>query len=169
MSFLDVKNDYFIETLEILRKPDFQTCLCKRSQWKTTFFAKYQKFRWTILFTSAINFHVNWRNLAHAHFYDFARAFERWRKSQPSRISPEKLILSENEEEKRKLVPTPLWIHNSLYILYLWRTHFHYKNVAYILYSALLHLPPLRFHCADGCRDRTQDRCNWCIGSQSSN
>jgi hypothetical protein len=30
-----------------------------------------------------------------------------------------------------------------------------------------VHLPPLRFHCADGCWDRTQDRCNWCIGSQT--
>ncbi len=29
-----------------------------------------------------------------------------------------------------------------------------------LLYLALLHLPPLRFHCADGCWDRTQDRCN---------
>jgi hypothetical protein len=29
----------------------------------------------------------------------------------------------------------------------------------FILYSALLNLPPLRFHCAD--------RCNWCIGSQT--
>jgi hypothetical protein len=36
-----------------------------------------------------------------------------------------------------------------------------------IQYSALLHLPPLRFHCADGCWDRTQDRCNLCIGSQT--
>jgi hypothetical protein len=34
-------------------------------------------------------------------------------------------------------------------------------------HSALLHLPPLRFHCADGCWDRTQDRCNWCIDSQT--
>ncbi len=30
----------------------------------------------------------------------------------------------------------------------------------FVLYSALFHLPPLRFHCVDGCRDRTQDRCN---------
>jgi hypothetical protein len=37
----------------------------------------------------------------------------------------------------------------------------------FILYSALLHLPPLRLHCADGCWDRTQDRCKWCIGSQT--
>jgi hypothetical protein len=37
----------------------------------------------------------------------------------------------------------------------------------FVQYSALLHLPPLRFHCADGCWDRTQDRCNWCIGSQT--
>ncbi len=37
----------------------------------------------------------------------------------------------------------------------------------FLLYSALLHLPPLRFHCADGCWDRTKDRCNWCIGSQT--
>jgi hypothetical protein len=36
----------------------------------------------------------------------------------------------------------------------------------FILYSALLRLPPLRFPCADGCWDRTQDCCNWCIGSQ---
>ncbi len=35
------------------------------------------------------------------------------------------------------------------------------------VYSTLLHLPPLRLHCADGCCDRTQDRCNWCIGSQT--
>jgi hypothetical protein len=37
----------------------------------------------------------------------------------------------------------------------------------FVHYSALLHLPPLRFHCADGCWDRTQDRCNLCIGSQT--
>jgi len=36
-----------------------------------------------------------------------------------------------------------------------------------VLYSTLLHLPPLRFHCTDGCWGRTQDRCNWCIGSQT--
>jgi hypothetical protein len=39
--------------------------------------------------------------------------------------------------------------------------------ILFVQYSALLHLPPLRFHCADGCWDRTQDRCNWCIGSQT--
>ncbi len=38
--------------------------------------------------------------------------------------------------------------------------------IFYVLYLTLLHLPPLRFHCADGCWDRTQDRCNWCIGSR---
>jgi hypothetical protein len=31
--------------------------------------------------------------------------------------------------------------------------------IFFVLYSAPLHLPPLRFHCADGCWDRTQDRC----------
>ncbi len=39
--------------------------------------------------------------------------------------------------------------------------------IFFVQYSALLHLPPLRFHCADGCWDRTQDRCIWCIGSQT--
>ncbi len=39
--------------------------------------------------------------------------------------------------------------------------------LSFLLYSALLHLPPLRFHCADGCWDRTQDRCSWCIGTQT--
>ncbi len=33
--------------------------------------------------------------------------------------------------------------------------------------SALLYLPPLKFHCADGCWDQTQDHCNLCIGSQT--
>ncbi len=28
-----------------------------------------------------------------------------------------------------------------------------------VLYSTLLHLPPLRFHCAYGCWDRTQELC----------
>ncbi len=37
----------------------------------------------------------------------------------------------------------------------------------FILYSTLLHLPPLRFHCADGSWNPTQDRCNLCIGSQT--
>jgi hypothetical protein len=37
----------------------------------------------------------------------------------------------------------------------------------FVQYSALLRLPPLRFHCADGCLDGTQDRCNLCIGSQT--
>ncbi len=32
--------------------------------------------------------------------------------------------------------------------------------IFFVLYSSLLHLPPLRFHCADGCWDSTQDRCN---------
>ncbi len=37
----------------------------------------------------------------------------------------------------------------------------------FLLYSTLLSLPPLRFHRADDCWDRTQDRCNWCIGSRT--
>jgi hypothetical protein len=41
------------------------------------------------------------------------------------------------------------------------------KNFFCLLYSALVHLLPLRFRCAGGCWDRTQDRCNWCIGSQT--
>jgi hypothetical protein len=37
----------------------------------------------------------------------------------------------------------------------------------FVLYSTLLHLPHLRFHCVGWCWDRTQDRCNWCIGCQT--
>ncbi len=33
--------------------------------------------------------------------------------------------------------------------------------------TTLLHLPPLRFHCADRCWERTQDRCNQCCGSMT--
>jgi hypothetical protein len=49
--------------------------------------------------------------------YDFAWAFERWRNSQPSHISPEKNSFSAKmkKKKKRKLVPTALCIHNSLY------------------------------------------------------
>ncbi len=36
----------------------------------------------------------------------------------------------------------------------------------YVLYSTLLHLPPLRFHCVGGCWDRTQDSCDFGIGCQ---
>jgi hypothetical protein len=35
-----------------------------------------------------------------------------------------------------------------------------------VLYSTLLHLPPLRFHCVGGCWDRTQDSCDYVIGCQ---
>jgi hypothetical protein len=37
----------------------------------------------------------------------------------------------------------------------------------YVLYSALLHLPPLKFHCVGGCWDRTQDCCVFGIGGQT--
>jgi hypothetical protein len=37
----------------------------------------------------------------------------------------------------------------------------------YVLYSTLLHLPPLRFHSVEGCWDRTQDCCDFGIGSQT--
>jgi hypothetical protein len=37
----------------------------------------------------------------------------------------------------------------------------------YVRYSTLLHLPPLRFHCAGGCWDRTQDCCDVGIDSQT--
>ncbi len=35
------------------------------------------------------------------------------------------------------------------------------------LYSKLLHLPPLRFHCVGRCWDRTQDGCDFGIGFQT--
>ncbi len=36
-----------------------------------------------------------------------------------------------------------------------------------VLYSTLLHLPPLRFHCVGECWDRTQDCCDFGIGIQT--
>jgi hypothetical protein len=36
-----------------------------------------------------------------------------------------------------------------------------------LLYSTLLHLPPLRLHCVGGCWDRTQDCSDFGIGSQT--
>jgi hypothetical protein len=36
-----------------------------------------------------------------------------------------------------------------------------------VLYSALLHLPSLRFHCVGGCSDRNQDSCDHGIGYQT--
>jgi hypothetical protein len=37
------------------------------------------------------------------------------------------------------------------------------KNICYVrvLYSTLLHLPTLRFHCVGRCRDRTEDCCDF--------
>ncbi len=37
---------------------------------------------------------------------------------------------------------------------------------SYVLYSTLLHLPPLRFHCVGGCWNQTQDCCDFGIDSQ---
>jgi len=37
----------------------------------------------------------------------------------------------------------------------------------HVLYSTLLHLPPLRIHCVGGYWDRTQDCCAFGIGSQT--
>jgi hypothetical protein len=36
----------------------------------------------------------------------------------------------------------------------------------YVIYSALLRLPPLRFHCVGGRWDRTQESCCFGIGCQ---
>jgi hypothetical protein len=35
--------------------------------------------------------------------------------------------------------------------------------IFYVLYSTLLHLPPLRLHCVGGCWDRTQDCCDLAV------
>jgi hypothetical protein len=39
----------------------------------------------------------------------------------------------------------------------------------YVLYSTLLHLPPLRFHCVGGCWDWTQDCCDIVSAVKRSN
>jgi hypothetical protein len=41
------------------------------------------------------------------------------------------------------------------------------RGIFYVLYSILLHLPPLRFHCVGGCGDRTQDCYDFDIVSQA--
>jgi hypothetical protein len=38
----------------------------------------------------------------------------------------------------------------------------------YVLYSTLLYLPPLRFHCVGGWWDRTQDSCDFGFGCQDA-
>jgi hypothetical protein len=48
------------------------------------------------------SFNVNSRNLALTHFMTSREpSKDRWRNSQPSHISSEKLILSESDEEKK--------------------------------------------------------------------
>ncbi len=39
--------------------------------------------------------------------------------------------------------------------------------IFFVLYSTLLNLPPLRFCCVGGCWDRTQECCDFGIGSQT--
>ncbi len=46
-------------------------------------------------------------------------------------------------------------------------TEYSTYDMSYVLYSTLLHLPPLRFHCVGGCWDRTHDCCDFGIGSQT--
>jgi hypothetical protein len=43
-----------------------------------------------------------------------------------------------------------------------------FKYIFSVLYSTLLHLPPLRFHCVGRCCDRNQDSCDYAIGCQPS-
>jgi hypothetical protein len=66
------------------------------------------------------------------------------------------------------------WIKNNFFwlfanfknlFLYFWGGFF----VFFVLYSTLLHLPPLRFRCADGCWDRTQNRENGALAVRRSN
>jgi hypothetical protein len=71
--------------------------------------------------------------------------------------------LAKNRKRKARLGDMVNYIH-FLNFFFFWGGIF---STFFVLYSALLHLPPLRFHCADGCWDRTQDRCNWCISSQT--
>ncbi len=40
-------------------------------------------------------------------------------------------------------------------------------STLYVHYATLLYLPPLRFNCVWGCRDRTQDCCDFGINRQS--
>jgi hypothetical protein len=74
------------------------------------------------------------------------------------------------------LKPDVLWVypfHHPQSACLLLSTIFFFINIflgdffsfLFVQYSALLHLQPLRFHCADRCWDR--DRCNLCIGSQT--
>jgi hypothetical protein len=35
-----------------------------------------------------------------------------------------------------------------------------------VIFSTLIHLPPLRIHCVGGCWDRTQDCCDFSFDSQ---
>jgi hypothetical protein len=48
-----------------------------------------------------------------------------------------------------------------------WESGFNFCFIFYVLNSALLHLPPLRFHCVGGCKDRNQGCCDVFIGSQT--
>jgi hypothetical protein len=51
----------------------------------------------------------------------------------------------------------------SFIILFFYRGDF--KNIFYVLYSTMFHLPPLRFHSVGGCWERILDCCDFGIGS----
>ena len=72
---------------------------------------------------------------------------------------------------KKKHQKTPCWLlcntYNIIVIYFRIFLKIFLGDFFLVLYSAHLHLPPLRFHCADGCWDQTQVPCNWCIGSQT--
>ncbi len=72
------------------------------------------------------------------------------------------------------------WSFRGYYCLQLFKTSAYRIHVQYlnckggfiwiffsVLYSTLLHLPPLRFHCVGGYWDRTQDSCDFGIGFQT--
>jgi hypothetical protein len=81
---------------------------------------------------------------------------------QPPPLPPLRYTLLVQEREKSLTKEELLQVSSTKFLCFIFLGDFYF-----VLYSTLLHLPPLRFHCADGCWDRTQDSCNWCIGSQT--
>jgi hypothetical protein len=57
-------------------------------------------------------------------------------------------------------------------VAHIWYDHYRRDFHFYffrLLYSTLLHLPPLKFHCFGRCWDRTQDCCDFGIGNRTLN
>jgi hypothetical protein len=75
--------------------------------------------------------------------------------------------MAQNIKQDMQQPTLPLFLNKEYVQIIIFFSIFFWGIIFFLFVFSTASSPPLRFHCADGCWDRTQDRCNLCIGSQT--